>query len=164
MRYCVQHPAPNIKAMVHFAPTQDAATWLTKHLGSDSYNSLLEQAQKAVENGQENLGLIGKPPYDKMLSPHRSNAWLSWWGPDADTANLKTISEVTIPILMLCGSQDFFNDRQRLDILKAAAINSPLTDIIWYEGCGHNFANFEQQAANDAVSYTHLTLPTIYSV
>ena len=153
MRYCVQHPAPNIKAMVHFAPTQDAATWLTKHLGSDSYNSLLEQAQKAVENGQKNLGLIGKPPYDKMLSPHRPNAWLSWWGPDADTANLKTISEVTIPILMLCGSQDFFNDRQRLDTLKAAAINSPLTDIIWYEGCGHNFANFEQQAANDVINW-----------
>ncbi|MCL2934258.1 MAG: dienelactone hydrolase family protein [Trichodesmium sp. MAG_R03] len=54
---------------------------------------------------------------------------------------------------MLCGSQDFFNDRERLDTLKKAAINSPLTDIIWYEGCGHNFANFEKQAGNDFVNW-----------
>jgi alpha-beta hydrolase superfamily lysophospholipase len=153
MRYGVQYPHPNIIAMVHFAPTQDCANWLENHLGSETYNSLVKQGKKAIEDGQGNTGLIGKPPYDKMLSPHRPNAWLSWWGPDADTANLKTISEVTIPILMLCGSEDFFNDRERIDTLKAAATRSPITDIIWYEGCGHNFANFEQQAANDVVTW-----------
>ena len=110
MRYCVQYPHSHIRAMLHFAPTQDAAKWLINHLGSDAYNSLVEQAKKAIENGQGNLGLIGKPPYDQMLSPLRPNAWLSWWGPDADTANLKTISEVTIPILMLsCIKFSLFN-------------------------------------------------------
>ncbi|MDJ0842783.1 alpha/beta hydrolase [Crocosphaera sp.] len=153
MRYCVQYPHPNIIAMVHFAPTQDCANWLKSHVGSDDYNKLLQQAEKAITNSSENQGLIGKPPYDKMLSPSRPDAWLSWWGPNADTANLKTISQVTIPILMLCGSNDFFNDRERLDTLKNAAINSPIVDIIWYEGCGHNFANFEKKAANDVVNW-----------
>ncbi|MGK7955894.1 MAG: DUF1749 domain-containing protein [Crocosphaera sp.] len=153
MRYCVQSPHPNIIAMVHFGPTQDCANWLQKYLGSDDYNHLFQQAEKAIKNSSKNQDLIGKPPYDKMLSPSRPDAWLSWWGPDADTANLKTISQVKIPILMLCGSNDFFNDRERIDTLKNAAINSPLTDIIWYEGCGHNFANFEKQAANDVVNW-----------
>ena len=153
MRYCVQYPHPTLTAMVHFAPTQDCADWLKNHLGSDDYDHLVKHAKQAMEMGQGKKGLIGKPPYEKMLSPHRPDAWLSWWGPDADTANFKTISEVKIPILMLCGSQDFFNDRERLDTLKSAATNSPLTEIIWYEGCGHNFANFEQQAANDVVNW-----------
>ncbi|MEM8778318.1 MAG: DUF1749 domain-containing protein [Cyanobacteria bacterium P01_G01_bin.49] len=153
MRYCVQYYHPNVMAMIHFAPTQDCANWLENHLGSDYYQSLVKQAQNALENKQNNQGLIGKPPYDKMLSPHRPDAWLSWWSPSADTANLKTIAEVNIPILMLCGSQDFFNDRERLETLKSAAICSPITDIIWYEGCGHNFANFEEQAARDVVTW-----------
>ena len=99
------------------------------------------------------MGLIGKPPYQNMLSPHRPRAWMSWWSPEADTANLKTIAEVDIPILLLCGSKDFFNDRDRLNQLQNAATRSPLTDIIWYEGCGHNFADFEQQTAEDVVSW-----------
>ena len=153
MRYQVQRRHPHVIALVHMAPTQDAANWLQKHIGMDAYNSLVSEARKAIENGVENQGLIGKPPYENMLSPHRPNSWISWWSPEADTANLKTIAHVDIPILLLCGSNDFFNDRDRLNQLKKAATRSPVTDIIWYEGCGHNFANFEQKTAEDVVSW-----------
>lgn len=153
MRYQVQCHHPNIIALVHMAPTQDCADWLQQHLGSDVYQSLLTQAKTAIAAGHSDRCLIGKPPYQNMLSPHRPRAWMSWWSPEADTANLKTIAEVDIPILLLCGSKDFFNDRDRLNQLQNAATRSPLTDIIWYEGCGHNFADFEQQTAEDVVSW-----------
>ncbi|MGB7444410.1 MAG: alpha/beta hydrolase [Coleofasciculaceae cyanobacterium] len=153
MRYQVQCHHPNVVALVHMAPTQDCADWLKKHIGSDVYQSLLTQAKTAVAEGCGNQGLIGKPPYQNMLSPQRPDSWLSWWSPEADTANLKTIGKVDIPMLLLCGSQDFFNDRDRLNQLQAAATRSPVTDIIWYEGCGHNFANFERKTAEDVVSW-----------
>ena len=153
MRYQVQRHHPNVIALVHMAPTQDAANWLQKHIGMDAYNSLVLEARKAIEKGAENQGLIGKPPYENMLSPHRPNSWISGWSPEADTANLKTIAHVDIPILLLCGSNDFFNDRDRLNQLQQAATHSPVTDIIWYEGCGHNFANFEQKTAEDVVCW-----------
>ncbi len=153
MRYQAQRHHPNVIALVHMAPTQDAANWLQKHIGSNTYNSLVLEARKAIEKGRGNQGLIGKPPYENMLSPHRPNSWISWWSPEADTANLKTIAKVDIPILLLCGSNDFFNDRDRLNQLQKAATNSPVTDIIWYEGCGHNFANFEQKTAEDVVCW-----------
>lgn len=153
MRYQVQRRHPNLIALVHMAPTQDTANWLQKHIGEDAYNSLVLQARQAVEKGYGNQGLIGKPPYENMLSPHRPNSWMSWWSPEADTANLKTIAHVDIPILLLCGSKDFFNDRDRLNQLQKAATCSPATDIIWYEGCGHNFANFEEKTAGDVVRW-----------
>ena len=153
MRYQVQSRHPNVIALVHMAPTQDAAKWLQKHIGMDVYNNLVLEANKAIEKGHGNRGLIGKPPLENMLSPQRPNSWISWWSPQADTANLKTIADVDIPILLLCGSNDFFNDRHRLNQLQKAAIKSPITDIIWYQGCGHNFANFEQKTANDVVCW-----------
>ncbi len=153
MRYQAQQHHPLVKALVHMAPTQDCANWLKQHLGSHIYNRFLEEAQKAMEESRGEQGLIGKPPYDNMLSPQRPHSWISWWGSQANTANLKTIAEIDIPILLLCGSKDFFNDRDRLNQLQKAASRSPITDIIWYEGCGHNFANFEQKAAEDIVNW-----------
>ncbi|KST68926.1 alpha/beta hydrolase [Mastigocoleus testarum] len=151
MRYQAQRHHPNVIGLVHMAPTRDAAEWLEAHIGSEIYNCLVLEAKKAREEGRGDRGLVGKPPYEWMLSPHRPNSWISWWAPEADTANLKTIAEIDIPILLLCGSKDFFNDRDRLNQLKKAAVRSPVTDIIWYEGCGHNFANFEQKTAEDIV-------------
>ncbi|NES87086.1 MAG: DUF1749 domain-containing protein [Moorea sp. SIO2B7] len=153
MRYAVKYRHPNVIAMIHFAPTRDCANWIENHLGSENYNNLVKKATKAVEAGKGGKGLIGKPPYESMLSPQRPKVWLSWHSPEADTANLKTITEVNIPILMLCGNNDFFNDKERLNKLKEAANNSPITDIIWYEGCGHNFANFDKKAAQDVVNW-----------
>ncbi|MGQ4649385.1 DUF1749 domain-containing protein [Lyngbya aestuarii] len=151
MRYQVQRHHANAIALVHMAPTRDCAEWLEQHIGSENYDSLVAEAKTAIAEGRGEQGLIGKPPYQWMLSPQRPNSWLSWWGPEADTVNSHTISQVNIPILLLCGSKDFFNDRERLNHLQKAATHSPNTKIIWYEGCGHNFAGFEQQTARDVV-------------
>ncbi|MEB3180372.1 MAG: DUF1749 domain-containing protein [Nostocaceae cyanobacterium] len=153
MRYQSFSRHPNVIALVHMAPTRDCADWLEKHIGSDVYNSLVAEAKQAVQAGCGEQGLIGKPPYQWMLSPHRPQSWLSWSGPEADTVNLKTIADIEIPILMLCGSKDFFNDRERLNQLQAAATRSQVTNIIWYEGCGHDFAGFEQEAAGDVIEW-----------
>jgi alpha-beta hydrolase superfamily lysophospholipase len=157
MRYQAQRCRPEVIALVHMAPTQDCAVWLQQHIGKEAYDDLVTQAETAFNAGRGESGLIGQPPYQWMLSPLRPRAWLSWNGPAADTANLKTIVEIDIPILLMCGSNDFFNDRERLDRLKNAAIKSPVTDIIWYEDCGHNFAGFQRRAADDVVHWLRHT-------
>lgn len=66
MRYQVQRHHPNIIALVHMAPTQDAAKWLEQHFGRDAYNSLVLKARKAIKQGLGHQGLIGKPPFDAL--------------------------------------------------------------------------------------------------
>ena len=68
---------------------------------------------------------------------------------DADSSNLLHIANAKVPILLLSGTADSYNDESRFAALKNAATNAPSIDEIWYPDIDHGLAGVEEQTADD---------------
>ncbi|MGI9291409.1 MAG: DUF1749 domain-containing protein [Gammaproteobacteria bacterium] len=164
-RYQSLRQHPNVVAVAHLMPTADCPTWFHLGAGLGPYQEAVEQAQLAIDEGRGDSELIDidirQPPPNKYGGrfrwTQRAASWLSWWGPDADSINSKHIANSHVPLLLMSGTEDSYNDEARFAELKAAAVNAPAVDEIWYPGIDHGLAGVEEQVARDVFSWMQKT-------
>jgi alpha-beta hydrolase superfamily lysophospholipase len=63
------------------------------------------------------------------------------------------MANANVPVLLLSGTADSYNDKIRFAELRAAAINAPVVDEIWYEDIDHGLAGVERKVAEDVYQW-----------
>ncbi len=161
-RYQVTHNNPLVKAMVHFAPTADTYDFVGKR---PEVASVVESALDVAAAGRAGLNL-----HRNSVDPDRSlqapammatargrlqtpQALLSWWGPGHPNANSDFFPQLTVPQLLLAGTEDPPVPPGRMEELKRLAVNSPRVNYIWYEGGDHYFSFHQDESAADVVAW-----------
>ena len=151
---------PLVVANVHMAPTAEHADWMRRGLGDEKYAATVKRARDLVAAGKGDQVIAEwseRPhpdPYNALMQiVMRADCWLEMWAPETIAAHSKRIAEVDVPIMMLSGSEDNFNDRARMHELEAAAVRSPAVAQRWYEHCNHAFDGFERRVATDVVEW-----------
>ena len=156
-RYQSVREHPNVIANAHLMPTAECPDWFRRAAGPAAYDEAVAQAKEAVDSGRGDTVLIDidirQPPPSRFEAPFRwtqmAASWLSWWGPDADSRNSRHIANARVPLLLLSGTDDSYNDKARFAELKTAAVNAPSVEEIWYEGIDHGLARAERRTARD---------------
>ncbi len=156
-RYQAVNQNPAVAGLAHLMPTADGPAWFKQAAGSGPYEQAVKMANDAVASGQGNSFLIDidiRQPapslsHGRFRWTQRAASWLSWWGPQADSVNTKHIAAAKVPVLLLSGTADSYNDPARFAELKAAAINAPSVAEIWYEDIDHGLAGVERKVADD---------------
>lgn len=156
-RYQAVMQSSAVVALAHLMPTADGPQWFRKAAGEAAYQEAVDAARQAIEEGNGNTFLVDvdvrQPPpslsQGRFRWTQRAASWLSWWGPEADSCNTQHIAEARVPILLLSGTADSYNDPARFAELKAAAVNAPSVDQIWYEDIDHGLAGVERLVADD---------------
>lgn len=154
-----QHPS--VKGLAHLMPTADCPEWFRAAAGDGPYDRAVVQAENAVRDGRGATELIDidvrQPPPNRYGGrfrwTQRAASWLSWWGPDADSRNSAHIANAHVPLLLLSGTEDSYNDEARFAELKAAAVNAPSVDEVWYPDIDHGLARAESQVAHDMATW-----------
>ena len=142
-------------AIAHLMPIADCPDWFRRAAGDGPYKEAVRQAQHAVENGSGAADLIDidiRQPAPSQNNARfrwtqRAEAWLSWWGPEADSVNSVHIANAHVPLMLLSGTDDSYNDEARFAELKAAAVNAPSVAEVWYPNIDHGLAGVEEQVA-----------------
>lgn len=158
-RYQSIRQHPNVIALAHLMPTADCPEWFREAAGHEDYEKAVEHARAAVETGRGQDALIDidvrQPPPSRFGSyfrwTQRAASWLSWWGPDADSRNSLHIANARVPILLLAGTDDSYNDEARFAELRRAAVNAPSVDEIWYPDVDHGLIGVEADVARDLI-------------
>ena len=156
-RYQSMRQHPNVVALAHLMPTADCPEWFRAAIGDEDYENAVAKALEAVAQGHGDEVLIDvdvRQPPPSLFSSYfrwtqRAASWLSWWGPDADSRNTRHIANATVPILLLAGTDDSYNDEARFAELKAAAIKAPSVEEIWYQDVDHGLVGVETRVAQD---------------
>ena len=156
-RYQSVRQHPHVVALAHLMPTADCPGWFRAAAGDGPYENAVAQAQAAVAEGRGEDFLVDidvRQPEPSLSRgrfrwTQRAASWLSWWGPDADSLNSVHIARAKVPVLLLSGTADSYNDEARFAELKAAAVQAPSVDEIWYEDIDHGLAGAETRAADD---------------
>ena len=154
-----QHSA--VVALAHLMPTADCPEWFEQASGSGPYQQAVIKAEAAIAAGNGATELIdprraatGPPSLSRgrFRWTQRAASWLSWWGPEADSRNSRHIAKAKVPILLLSGTADSYNDQARFDELKAAASEAPSVDEVWYEDIDHGLAGVEPPGSQRSMS------------
>lgn len=162
-----QHP--NVIALAHLMPTADGPEWFRAAAGDGPYEQAVADARAAIEagSGDEYLIDIDVRQPEPSLSrgrfrwTQRAASWLSYWGPDADSRNTHHIAHATVPVLLLSGTADSYNDKARFAQLREAAAQAPSIAEIWYEDIDHGLAGVERNVADDLCDWIDaITEPT----
>jgi len=160
-RYQSIRQHPNVVALAHLMPTADCPDWFRAGAGAGAYDEAAANAQAAVNDGRGDEHLVDidirQPPPSqsggRFRWTQRAASWLSWWGPDADSRNSTHITNARVPILLLSGTTDSYNDPARFAELKAAATQAPSVTEIWYENIDHGLAGAERRTADDLAKW-----------
>jgi len=156
-RYQSLRQHPNVVAVAHLMPTAECPDWFRKAAGNEAYAEAARQAKDAVAAGLGAVTLIDvdirQPPPNKYGGrfrwTQRAASWLSWFGPEADSRNIVHIANARVPLLLLSGTEDSYNDTARFAELRSAAVNAPRVDEIWYPDIDHGLAGVERQVGLD---------------
>jgi len=154
--YSVRQPA-EVVALAHLMPTADCPDWFCAAAGNGPYEAAVASAEAAVADGNGETFLVDvdvrQPPPSlskgRFRWTQRAASWLSWWGPDADSRNSVHIVNADVPLLLLSGTADSYNDAARFAELKEAAVNAPSVEEVWYEDIDHGLAGVERKVAAD---------------
>lgn len=154
-----QHP--NVVAIAHLMPTADCPDWFRRAAGDGPYEAAVAGARAAVAEGRGASALVDidlrqPPPSNtgaRFRWTQRAASWLSWWGPDADSRTIDHIANADVPLLLLSGSDDSYNDPARFAALRAAATRSPDISEIWYPGIDHGLAGAETRVVRDLAAW-----------
>jgi pimeloyl-ACP methyl ester carboxylesterase len=160
-RYQSVQQHPNVVAIAHLMPTADCPDWFRRGAGDGPYAGAVAQARAAIAAGQGDKALIDidiRQPLPNKYGgrfrwTQRAASWLSWWGPEADSVNSRHIANAHVPLLLLSGTEDSYNDEARFAELKAAAVNAPSVDEIWYPDIDHGLAGVETRVAEDLYAW-----------
>ncbi len=156
-RYQSLRQHPNVVAVAHLMPTAECPDWFRQAAGDGPYRIASQQARQAVAEGRGDTAMVDvdirQPPPNpyggRFRWTQRAAAWLSWFGPDADSRNLVHIANARVPLLLLSGTDDSYNDAARFAELRQAAVQAPAVEEIWYPNVDHGLAGVEQQVAED---------------
>ncbi|HEU0103402.1 MAG TPA: alpha/beta hydrolase [Mycobacteriales bacterium] len=159
-RYIARRHHPAVIAAVHLAPTGDMPTSTAQNVGEQEYRRVTEDATRLVAEGR---GMTDSVVYDLTeRGPSRFHSyrrtfwraasWLAWWGPDAATMHGDLMAEVDVPVLLVSGTADDYNDQERMDFLAARAIRAPLVDQVWV-GADHGMRGGEGDATAGVVQW-----------
>lgn len=156
-RYQSLRQHPNVAAVAHLMPTAECPEWFRQAAGNEAYAAAVQQAENALAAGLGNEVLIDidirQPPPNKYGGrfrwTQRAASWLSWFGPQADSRNVVHIANARVPLLLLSGTEDSYNDVARFAELRAAAVNAPSVDEIWYPDIDHGLVGVERQVGLD---------------
>jgi len=156
-RYQALRQHPNVIGLAHLMPTADCPEWFARAAGNGRYEEAVRAAREAVGAGRGGETLIDidvrQPPPSlsrgRFRWTQRADSWLSWWGPDADSRSTAHISGARVPVLLLSGTTDSYNDKARFAELRAAATRAPRVDEIWYEDIDHGLSGAEDRVADD---------------
>lgn len=159
-RYVGRRHHPAVVAAVHLAPTADMPASAEANIGPSEYARLVEEASQAVERGDGRRHLLVYDLTEQGPSRFhayrrtfwRAGSWLAWWGPTADTVHARLIRDVDVPILLVCGTADDYNDQARMDLLEAAAVAAPYVEQRWF-GADHGLRGAEGQATAAVVDW-----------
>ena len=142
-------------------------TSITAH-GADPAGGSMERVIAAVSDRELSLGAGGQ--YEIVLSPERHDG--SWLRLDPDATSVITRHYYERPVSIACEAD--VPVPVRIEPLHAASLPPPLDDATLHRGgrgplkiavASHDLKFFDRVLEYlAAVSYTHLTLPTIYSV
>jgi len=147
----------NVVALAHLMPTADCPDWFRAAAGDGPYENAAAAAQTAMTDGKGDEYLVDidirQPPpslsQGRFRWTQRAASWLSWWGPDADSRNSDHIANARVPLLLLSGTTDSYNNAARFAQLKAAASQAPSVTEVWYENVDHGLAGVERRTADD---------------
>lgn len=158
-RYVARRHHPAVVGCVHLAPTGDMPANTVANVDPREYSRVVAEAIDAVAAGNGDhlvsydLTEHGPSRYHSTRRTFwRSDSWLAWWGPDAPTSHLELIAEVDVPVLLLSGTADDYNNPARLDELTAAAKQAPVVDRVWLPA-DHGLRGVEAAATAEAVSW-----------
>jgi alpha-beta hydrolase superfamily lysophospholipase len=152
---------PAVVANVHLAPTAEGPDWARRGMGPERYDAAVERARAAVAEGRGDELLMDDeyrlPDPDPYHRPgrhfQRARSWLAWWGPETINQHTKRIAEVDVPIYLLSGTDDNYNDPARHDELVAAATRAPSVGQKFYPGGNHGFEGLEYTVAQDIAGW-----------
>jgi alpha-beta hydrolase superfamily lysophospholipase len=142
-------------------PTADCAKWFERAAGSGPYREAVQFAEQAVAAGAGDTALVDidvrqpppSPSRGRFRWTQRAASWLSWWGPDADSNNTEHFRQAKVPLLLLSGTADSYNDAARFAEIRAAATAAPAVKEIWYDDIDHGLAGVERQVADDMAAW-----------
>jgi len=162
--YSTKQPS-DVVALAHLMPTADCPEWFLAAAGDAAYLQAVSDAEAAVSSGAGDSLLIDvdvrQPPPSlsggRFRWTQRAASWLSWWGPEADSRNSVHIANADVPVLLLSGTADSYNDEARFAELKAAAVQAPSVSEVWYEDIDHGLAGVEVKVAEDLLDWMRET-------
>lgn len=160
-RYQSLRQHANVVALAHLMPTADCPDWFRAAAGDGPYEQAAAAAQTAVAEGKGDELLVDidirQPPPSlsggRFRWTQRAASWLSWWGPDADSRNNHHIANARVPLLLLSGTTDSYNDPARFEQLRAAASQAPGVTEVWYDNVDHGLAGAERRTADDLYNW-----------
>ncbi|MBI3949853.1 MAG: hypothetical protein HY314_05305 [Acidobacteria bacterium] len=117
-RYMIDTQDPRIRALIHYAPTRDLSQWMRAGMGEEYYWRTVDRATRAVSEGRGSEEMIDvhyeppppSPPGRQFDLVQTAETWLNWWGPAARTRNTVWLSQIKVPMLLLAGDKDVFDD------------------------------------------------------
>jgi dienelactone hydrolase len=161
-RYVLDTGDTRIRAMLHFAPTADMSTFVRRAMGDAQYFAVVAEAGRLVSAGLGDRTVIAPefqpaPPFPagvKIAFTHSARTWLDLWGPSSSGMNTLLFPKVRMPMLLLLGEKDGFNDREMLERLKATATASPSVETRFYPGdTNHSFYPVQKQVIADVSAW-----------
>jgi pimeloyl-ACP methyl ester carboxylesterase len=159
-RYIARRHDPAVIAAVHLAPTGDMPTDTERNVGAEEYARVVAAARRAVDEGRGDTHLLSYDLTERGPSRFhayrrtfwRAASWLAWWGPDAATMHGELMAEVDVPVLLVSGTADDYNDQSRMDHLSEAAERAPYVDQVWVGG-DHGMRGVEGVATAHVVAW-----------
>jgi alpha-beta hydrolase superfamily lysophospholipase len=160
-RYQAIKQNPVVAGLAHLMPTADCAKWFERAAGAGPYQEAVRLAQDAVAAGEGDTVLVDidirqpapSPSRGRFRWTQRAASWLSWWGPSADSNNTEHFRKARVPLLLLSGTADSYNDEARFAEIRAAATAAPALEEIWYADVDHGLAGVERQVADDIAAW-----------
>ena len=154
-RYLVETKDPRIKANIHFAPTADMSTAVTRRLGDAAFWKAVAEAGHEVQKGD------GMNTVMSVSFTHAAQVWLDLWGPASTGVNHLLFPQIKVPVLLLLGDEDGHTPGRSLaDVqrLRASATASPKIDLLYYDGKGkysvnHSLYPVHKQVIEDTVKW-----------
>ena len=160
-RYLSVKAPANVVAIAHLMPTAECPDWFRLAAAAGPYDDAVARAEAAIAEGRGHSELIDidvRQPLPNRYGgrfrwTQRAASWLSWWGPTADSRNSVHIANARVPVLLLSGTEDSYNDKARFAELREAAVNAPNVTEVWYEGIDHGLAGAERRTARDMIAW-----------
>lgn len=158
-RYVARRHHPAVVGCVHLAPTGDMPTDTAANVDPRELERVIAEATAAVAAGHGDrllsYDLTEQGPsrfHATRRTFWRAESWLQWWGPDAPTMHDALLAEVDVPVLLLSGTADDYNDQARMDHLAAVAKRAPVVDQVWV-AADHGLRGAEADATAAAVEW-----------
>ncbi len=146
-RYMIETNDTRVKAFIMASPSEDLAEAWRKQAGEERYWKMVDQASKAVNEGERKLIDLGN---GLIFTP---SVFLDWYGPTAKTSLTANMASLDKPILLLAGGNDARVPKGRLEALKAIAFLSKDVDALMYPGAGRDLSVQRDGVASDVLKW-----------